>query len=185
MVEKTYVKKVDGSKVEVRLKYLTKDDIPQMIHLQEEIINGIEDTSIYVAFTEEELHHYFEIEHGLIGYVTSEDVLISLAIYLKKGDHPSNYGYDLELSMEEVLQVGHVDTVLVDSKYRGNQLQYKMCQALEDIALAKHTPIMCATASPDNLFSVNNFLKLGYEIKKDKLKYGGLRRYVLMKRLDV
>ena len=28
-------------------------------------------------------------------------------------------------------------------------------------------------------------INLGYEIKKDKLKYGGLRRYVLVKNLYV
>ena len=59
-----------------------------------------------------------------------------------------------------------------------------MCSYLEEIAKEKQTPILCATASPYNTFSVNNFLKLGYEVKKDKLKYGGLRRYVLMKNLE-
>ena len=45
--------------------------------------------------------------------------------------------------------------------------------------------LLCATASPYNKFSVNTFINLGYEIKKDKLKYGGLRRYVLVKNLYV
>ena len=54
---------------------------------------------------------------------------------------------------------------------------------MEKIAVKEDTKILCATASPYNEFSVNTFKNLGYEIKKDKLKYGGLRRYVLAKRV--
>ena len=43
---------------------------------------------------------------------------------------------------------------------------------------------MCATAAPDNKFSVNTFENLGYSVIADKLKYGGLRRYVLMKKIN-
>ena len=35
-----------------------------------------------------------------------------------------------------------------------------------------------------NKYSLKSFLDLGYEIKKDKLKYGGLRRYVVAKELQ-
>ena len=35
-----------------------------------------------------------------------------------------------------------------------------------------------------NKYSLKSFLDLGYEIKKDKLKYGGLRRYVVAKKLQ-
>ena len=54
---------------------------------------------------------------------------------------------------------------------------------LEKIARKDDIEILSATASPYNEFSVNTFMNLGYEIKKDKLKYGGLRRYVLVKEL--
>jgi len=42
---------------------------------------------------------------------------------------------------------------------------------------------ICATAAPDNKYSVNTFEKLGYNIMADKLMYGGLRRYVFMKQI--
>ena len=57
------------------------------------------------------------------------------------------------------------------------------CEELEKIARKDNIEILSATASPYNEFSVNTFMNLGYEIKKDKLKYGGLRRYVLVKEL--
>ena len=44
--------------------------------------------------------------------------------------------------------------------------------------------LLCTTVSPYNKYSLKRFLDLGYEIKKDKLKYGGLRRYVVAKELQ-
>ena len=58
-----------------------------------------------------------------------------------------------------------------------------MCEKIEDIAKNEGIKILASTASPYNKYSVNTFIKLGYEIKKDKLKYGGLRRYVLAKEI--
>ncbi|MEG0847665.1 MAG: GNAT family N-acetyltransferase [Niameybacter sp.] len=173
----------DGLKEELRLKVLQTTDIPQIMALQDEVLALLEDKQLYVPSEQEEICEHFETGGILLGYVTEADVLVALAIYLKKGYDTSNYGYDIDLEGEALLQVGQVDTVLVKSDYRGNNLQFIMCQILEEVAEEQGTPILCATVSPYNTFSVNNFLKLGYEVKKDKLKYGGLRRYVLVKTL--
>ena len=53
--------------------------------------------------------------------------------------------------------------------------------ATEYFKVKNGSKILCATASPYNKFSVNTFISLGYKVKEDKLKYGGLRRYVLAK----
>ena len=183
MNQSIQAKRKDGELVKLALKRLTFEDIDQIMALQDEIVEGLEDKQLYVPSGREEIQSHFSTEGVLLGYVTEENELAALAIYLKRGYSPSNYGYDVELEGEELLKVGQVDTVLVKADYRGNNLQYRMCSLLEEIAKEKQTPILCATASPYNTFSVNNFLKLGYEVKKDKLKYGGLRRYILMKSL--
>lgn len=176
-------KRKDGAVVQLTLKKLTVKDIDQIMILQDEIVNALEDKQLYVPSDREQIQYHFETDGVFIGYVTEENELAALAIYLKRGYSPSNYGYDIGIEGEDLLKVGQVDTVLVKEDYRGNNLQYIMCSILEKVAVEKNTPILCATASPYNTFSVNNFLKLGYEVKKDKLKYGGLRRYVLMKTL--
>ncbi|MBC8581409.1 GNAT family N-acetyltransferase [Zhenhengia yiwuensis] len=183
MNQSIQAKRKDGELVKLTLKRLTFEDIDQIMALQDEIVEGLEDKQLYVPSGREEIQSHFSTEGVLLGYVTEENELAALAIYLKRGYSPSNYGYDVGLEGEELLKVGQVDTVLVKADYRGNNLQYRMCSLLEEIAKEKQTPILCATASPYNTFSVNNFLKLGYEVKKDKLKYGGLRRYILMKSL--
>lgn len=177
------VRKKDGTHEQLTLRELTPKDINQILDLQTEVISLIEDQQIYVASTREDLQHDFENEGVILGYFSPLQELVAVVIYLKEGLAPSNYGYDIGLEGESLLTVGQVDTVLVKPDYRGNNLQYIMCHLVEDIAKQNHTSILCATASPFNPFSVNNFLKLGYEIKQDKLKYGGLRRYVLVKTL--
>ena len=90
-------------------------------------------------------------------------------------------GYDLGISDKKLLKVGQIEATLVHEEFRGNKLQKIICKELEKIAVKSGTKILCATASPYNKFSVNTFISLGYKVKEDKLKYGGLRRYVLAK----
>ena len=122
-----------------------------------------------------------ELENCSIDY--DEDELIAMGVYAKKGYDESNYAYDIGLNGEEVLKVAQIESTIVKSEYRGNKLQRLICEELEKIARKDDIEILSATASPYNEFSVNTFMNLGYEIKKDKLKYGGLRRYVLVKEL--
>lgn len=176
-------KKKDGTIVPLTLKTLTLEHVDQIMALQAEIIDLIEDSQIYFASTRDEIIHHIKNHQVLFGYFTPENELISLMIYVKPGLDPSNYGYDLNLPQKKLLTIGQVDTVLVKSDYRGNKIQYIMCGFVEEIAKQTGITMLCATASPYNPFSVNNFLSLGYEVRKDKLKYGGLRRYVLVKDL--
>lgn len=184
MKKQLEVTRKDGKMIELMLRTLTLDDIDKLLALQNEVIEALGDKALYVPSDREEIESNMKAGGVHLGYMTETDTLVAVAIYLKCGYNAHNYGYDLGLEGEDLLKVGQVDTVLVQADYRGNKLQYIMCQLLEEVAQEQGTPIICATASPDNTFSVNNFLKLGYEIKVDKLKYGGLRRYVLMKQLE-
>ena len=172
-----------GETLQLTLEQLTEKDLEAIMNLQQEVLEALVDKMLYLPFSEEEIREHFLGRGEIIGYCNEEKELVALAIYVQKGDHSSNYGYDLGMTAEEVVQVGHVDTVLVVPDYRGYGLQGKLMQELERIAIDGNTPVLCATASPANPFSVDNFLKLGYEIGTRKLKYGGMDRYVLIKRL--
>ena len=87
------------------------------------------------------------------------------------------------LEGETLLNVAQVESTVVRSDYRGNGLQRVLCEKIENIAKDESVKLLTSTASPYNKYSVSTFRKLGYEIKKDKIKYGGLRRYVLAKEL--
>lgn len=178
------VKRKSGECARISLKKLDLSYIDQMIDLQQQVVEGLEDPQIYVASERNEFEA--ELNNGgvVLGFVTEENQLIAMGIYVEKGYDKHNYAYDLELEGEKVLRVGQIECTIVSAEFRGNRLQQILCEALEVISKVNGMEIICATASPYNEFSVNTFKKLGYEVKKDKLKYGGLRRYVLVKVLN-
>lgn len=93
-----------------------------------------------------------------------------------------NYGWDLALPEEELLQVIHMDTAAVDPDYRGFGLQGKMMRLAEQGLCGRGRKILLSTVHPDNRFSLNNLLKLEYRIQKRVGKYGS-ERYILQKEI--
>ncbi|MBS6184190.1 MAG: GNAT family N-acetyltransferase [Clostridium celatum] len=177
------LKRKDGIEVKAELKVLNISYLDKIMELQKIIIDGLENKELYADTEREEFEDYIKKNGKILGCVTEDDELIAMGVYAKKGYYKSNYGYDIGLENEELLKVGQIESTVVKEEYRGNKLQKIICEELEKIAVKEDTKILCATASPYNEFSVNTFKNLGYEIKKDKLKYGGLRRYVLAKRV--
>lgn len=177
------LKRKDGKIITAKLKNLDVSYIDKIMELQNVILEGLNDKRLYAATEREEFIEYINTFGKIVGYVTVEDKLIAMGVYAKKGYNKGNYGYDIDLDGDEVLKVGQIESTVVREEYRGNRLQKIICEILENIAKEEGNSLVCATASPYNEFSVNTFKKLGYEIKKDKIKYGGLRRYVLVKEL--
>ena len=175
------LKRKDGLEVKAELKELNISYLDKVMELQKIIIGGLENKELYADTEREEFEEYLKNNGKVIGCITKDDELIAMGVYVKKGYDKSNYGYDIGLDNDDVLKGGQIESTVVKEEYRGNKLQKIICKELEKIALKNGTKILCATASPYNEFSVNTFKSLGYEIKEDKLKYGGLRRYVLAK----
>ena len=91
-----------------------------------------------------------------------------------------NYGYDLDLTEDELLQVVHMDTSAVHADYRGQGLQGKMVRTAEAELSGQGRNILLCTVHPENRYSLNNMLKQGYQIQRRVAKYGS-ERYVLRK----
>lgn len=91
-----------------------------------------------------------------------------------------NYGYDIGLTDEELLQVVHMDTSAVHRDYRGRGLQRKMVHTAEEELSGQGKRILLCTVHPENRYSLNNMLNQGYTIQKRVEKYGS-ERFVLRK----
>ena len=166
------------------MKILNSSYIEKIMRLQDEIVEGLEDKQLYASTEKDEFMKYIDSEGIILGVTTEEDELIAMGVYVAKGYDKKNYGYDLGIIDEELLKVGQIESTVVKNEFRGNRLQKVICEELEKIAREKENTILTSTASPYNKFSVNTFLDLGYEIKVEKVKYGGLKRYVMMKKLS-
>lgn len=111
-----------------------------------------------------------------------EEKLAAVFSILFPGLQSYNYGYDLELSEEELLQVVHMDTAAVHPDYRGFGLQGRMVQLAEQELAGTGKRILLSTVHPENKFSLNNMLKQKYEIQKRVGKYGS-ERLILRKNI--
>lgn len=183
MIKELVVKRKDGELINVIIKKLDLSHINKIMELQENILAGIENKETYAPSTIDEFKEVILGKGEIIGCITEKDKLIAMGVYVENKYDEHNYGYDLEIQGNDLLKVCQIESTIVDEDYRGNRLQKTICETIESIAKERRMKLITATASPYNPFSVNTFIALGYEIKKDKLKYGGLRRYVLAKNL--
>lgn len=183
MKEILKLKNKDGNYVNAKLKVLDSSYIDKVMKFQDDIVEGLEDKQLYAPSEKEEFLDCIRNNGKVLGIISEEEEIIAIGVYTKKGYNKGNYGYDLEINGEELLKVAQIESTLVRNDFRGNGLQRKLCEELEVLAKDENIKLLTSTASPYNKYSVNNFIDLGYEIKRDKLKYGGLRRYVLAKQL--
>ena len=79
--------------------------------------------------------------------------------------------------------MSHMEIAMVDEEFRGRGLQKELMKTAEEHLKFLGYHWLMGTAHPENVYSVNNFRKLGYEIVAKDLKYGGLPRYVFCKKI--
>ena len=98
-------------------------------------------------------------------------------------DRDENLGYDLKFDEEQRKQSAHMEIAMVRKEYRGQGLQRKMMEESEQILKEQGYHYLLGTAHPDNVASVNTFLKLQYEQVMTKEKYGGMKRSIFCKEI--
>ena len=162
---------------EVKIEYATLEDISMIMQIMHRALELVEDKSWYAVDSKEFVEKCIEgqgftlkamVEGNIAGFLTVR--------YPWKDD--DNLGDYIGLLEDEKMFVAHMESAAVLPEYRGLRIQNKlMARGFELLKDTEYKYVM-GTAHPDNVFSVNNFLKLGYEIVADVKKYGGLRRYV-------
>ena len=174
------LKRNDGVEKKGRFKWLDFSYLDDIVNLNENILNGIENKEIYATTKRDEFEEYLKGNGKIIGCIV-DNRLVAMGVYVALKYDKRNYGYDLDICGDSLLEVCQIESTVVSKEFRGNKLQRKMCEILESFGKNENMKIISATASPINSYSVNTFIDLGYEIVKEKKKYGGLRRYIFKK----
>ncbi|EKQ57287.1 MULTISPECIES: GNAT family N-acetyltransferase [unclassified Clostridium] len=179
------LKKKDGSYIKAQIKELDLSYLNKIMELQDNVYNKLSNKAFYCTSDRDEFNIIFSGKGKIIGCVSAiDDELIAIGVYVEYGYEKHNYGYDINIQGKDLLKVGQVESTIVKEEYRGNKLQRVICKILEEVAYSSGMSYICSTVAPDNIYSLNTFKNLGYNIIIEKLKYNGLNRYVLMKNFN-
>ena len=120
--------------------------------------------------------------HGMVYKAVDLDgsIVGFLIVYVPQ-EEDGHMGKYVNMEKEEYHKTAYMDSIAVLPEYRGYELQKKLlsyAEEQEEMRMYRH---LFATVSPDNPYSLHNFLSMGYEIVCRDRKYGGLERYILYK----
>lgn len=165
-------------------KFLTIEDIPQILSLQKQIIDALPDKATLQPLSVEEFTSILIEKELMIGLYDQDQLIACRAMLIPKVGHEDHLGPDANLTGEELNQVIHSEISMVHPNYRGQGLQTKMGKMLfANIDRSRFRYIM-ATVAPFNIPSLKDKLTLGMHIIDLKEKYRGKLRYILFKDLE-
>lgn len=165
------------------IRLVKEDELDKVMELQNKVVEWLPKKDLYHPTSKESFMRFTGRMGDIVGCFNYKDELIGIGVYCKLGESEENYGHDINISGEDLLKVAQIESTLVHKSYRGNKLQLKICEILEELAIKDNMKIIMSTVSPENPHSLNSFLNRDYKIEKEKEKYGGLRRFILSKRL--
>lgn len=165
-----------------KIIYLGEENIDEILYLHSILKKTLTDDDMFY-FDDYDFYKYHLDREGKILGCYVDNCLVAYSVTIFPQYDGENLGYDLNLGEDELPYVAHLDSFLVHPDYRGNKLQYKLGNLMQEIVLNKGFRHLCATVSPKNHYSLINLLDIGLEIRLKKLKYGGKLRYILYKHL--
>lgn len=88
-----------------------------------------------------------------------------------------------EYLLGDTTNVGILDSIMVEEKFRGSGLQIQIMNYIEKHITKYKINYIAATIHSDNIYSLNNFKKLDYEIINKINIHNGIR-YILLKKFS-
>lgn len=164
----------------IQLRPCQPFDLQAIIDLNETIYSALPDKSMLRHNSPEMIATCIEEPNVTLG-IWEGDTLIAIGMLYVPQCIEEDHFHDLGL--EGTYKSANQKLFLVREGYRGFGLQRKLIRAVEKIAIARGYNLLCTTVAPNNIFSINNFLKEGYIYTKTEEKYGGLVRNLYYKLL--
>ena len=164
------------------IRSLKEDDLNAVLKLQEETLLGLQDPSVLRKNTPEILLQSLEDKNIALGVFCEEELI---AIGIAVDPVPPETDLRANLQTHTVGKAMDLKLIIVKEGYRGNGLQRALTCVLEKIAHTRGFTHFCTSVSPNNPYSVNNMLAMGYEFDHQEELYDGLLRNVYVKELNV
>ena len=165
--------KINLDTEEVTFRKYALNDLEAILELQDKTFDELQNPAILRKNSKEMFMSCLKPPHYTLG-VFLQNKLIALAILYFPGSGDENLSNIIDSKICDF--AANFKLVIVDSEYRGNGLQNRLSQQLEDYAKQSGIKLLCATISPNNKYSRINFEKNGYKYFTQIKKYGGLLR---------
>jgi GNAT superfamily N-acetyltransferase len=167
---------------EYKLRFLTGNDIDQILDIQEYVSQALSDPTSYYLEPVEFFRQQLAQPDSALGVFYREQ-LLGFHFAAFPGWDEKNLGQDVGLCREELLQAAQLGPAAIHPGYRHKGL-LKLIHKTHLKLLKEHGyKHFLLTIAPNNYPSLKVTMMQGFVIKQLKLKYQGLLRYIL--HLDV
>jgi len=163
----------------------TMEDVDKIAIFEDNILKALPDAKLFQGHDAPALKE--DIEAGDYVVVIREQkkkTLMALLIFVRPRDCEHNLALDAKLDKSAILKTAVIPVIAVHPDYRGIGIQRYLLKLAEKFAKDCGAKYLTATVSPQNPHSLQNFLDKGYEIRNEKIKYGGKNRYIMLKILN-
>lgn len=145
-------------------------------------INSVKESMKYPEwlgdFSKEDLIFLLNNNSKIWMYYLNNEFVCSMMLIPANKKSLTSFGIDL--NPEEVIDYG---PIFINHKYIGNGLQYQMLQKLDEYCIKNGYKYAISTVHPDNIYSINNFVKDKFiNIDSINLKRG--KRNIYLKCLE-
>lgn len=167
----------------ITIRTCTTEDLPEILALQNEVIETLTTTSFLQPLSEEEFLHILS-DHGIMLGAFHEGQLIAFrALLIPDVNEVDHLAEDAQIPPAQWKKVIYSEISNVSPRFRGNGLQKILGEYIfREIDQTKFQYV-CATVAPFNIASLLDKFAHGMKIVALKEKYEGLTRYILLKDL--
>lgn len=171
---------------------------PQDVHAVQNVLTGIVQrmpvTSWFAPLTDQELNSLISGAEGFSIIVLSNTTSVATKETVKYSDILALMMIrtcGIEKSLTDVMESVRIplehtavmDVIAVHEQHRGKGLQTILSQMAEEELKVRGFLGLVATVHPENIYSLNNFLKAGYQIVWEGNLYNNQRRFLVWKQL--
>lgn len=159
--------------------YLMKDeeiDIDKYFEFYMDVRNNMEHPEWLGVIPKDEVINMLNNGGKLWIYKNGEDYVASIMYIPTKNNSLQKHNINYDESI-----VGSCGPTMVNHKYVGNGFMMQMLKVLNEYALSKGLKYMETRVHPDNLYSINNFIKNNYELVDSYMSSDGPRNVYLKK----
>ena len=163
--------------MEITIRKGSQGELEDFLAFTHVVQEAMEETAWFALDPDEELRELTAAGDMEFWLAEAGEGLAAVFSIIRPGLRDWNLGREIGLSGDELERVIHMDTAAVHPDFRGRGLQRRLMAAAETALPGR---ILLCTIHPDNRFSLNNALRLGYRIEKRIGRYGSVR-FVLRK----